>query len=62
MGEKDQVWVNPDEDENGINLERLRENLALTPEEKLERHRKACESVIALREAARRYWDSQSSK
>lgn len=62
MSEKEQGWVHPDEDENGINLERLRQNLALTPEEKLERHRRACESVIALREAAKRYWDSQSSK
>jgi hypothetical protein len=48
----DGSWTNPDEDENGIDLERLRRNRALTPKERLEQHRRACESVLALREAA----------
>ena len=36
-------------DDNGIDLERLRANLRLTLEQRVERHRRACESLIALR-------------
>lgn len=51
MDEKFELWTNPDEDENGIDIERLRRNRAMTPEQRLEQHRRACESVLALRAA-----------
>ncbi len=38
----------------GIDLDRLRYARSLTPEERLERNRRAAESVILLRDAGRR--------
>jgi hypothetical protein len=32
-------------------IEAVKHNLALTPEERLERHRRACQSIAELREA-----------
>ena len=42
----------------GIDLDRLRYARSLTPEERLERNRRAAESVILLREAGRRRRES----
>lgn len=39
-------------DTNGIDVERLRANLRLTLEERIEKHRRACESLIFLRHVA----------
>lgn len=52
MPEFDEPWTNPNEDANGIDLDRLRRNLAMTVEERIEQHRRACESVLAIRAAA----------
>lgn len=52
MPENEELWTNPYEDENGIDIERLRRNRAMTPEERIEQHRRACESVLALRAAS----------
>ncbi len=51
--DKQEPWRNPDENEFGIDLERLRRNLLLTPEERLEKHQRGLECVLALREAAK---------
>lgn len=46
----------------GIDLDRLRYVRSLTPEERLERNRRAAESVILLREAGRRMRESQEGE
>ena len=48
-------WVEanpmPDQDENGVDLGRLRENLKLTPAERLDRLERHMKSVAQLRQA-----------
>lgn len=41
-----------EQDENGIDLARLRWNLCLTPDERLERHSRALDFVLECRRAA----------
>jgi|GEM_PF-5574577 len=43
-----------DQDENGVDLFWLRYNLSLTLEERIEKHRRGAETVLVLRDAARR--------
>jgi len=45
-------WM-PDEDENGIDLDILRANLRLTPEERVLQHEARLELILALRNAAK---------
>lgn len=42
------------QDESGVDLSLLRQNLRLTPTERMERHRRALCSVMEVRRAARR--------
>jgi len=41
-------------EEFGVDVERIRYNLTLTVEERLENHRRAWENVLLLREAGKR--------
>lgn len=43
---------NADLDENGVDLNRLRYNLSLTPEERLARNRQAARKILECRRAA----------
>lgn len=53
QNENPDVWG--DQDENGVDLARLRENLTLTPAERLCRHERARRSAKTLEEAGERY-------
>ena len=44
----------PEQDENGIDLSLLRENLRLTPVERLRQHQRALRNVRALQHARER--------
>ena len=46
----------------GIDLDRLRYARSLTPEQRLERNRRAAESVILLREAGRRMREAKGDR
>ena len=50
--EEARYWYG-EQDENGVDLEHLRYNLSLTPEQRIERNRRAVESLRAIREAVR---------
>jgi hypothetical protein len=43
-----------DQDENGVDLVWLRYNLSLSIDERVEKHRRAAESVLLIQDAARR--------
>ncbi|HVT11241.1 MAG TPA: hypothetical protein VHE55_03165 [Fimbriimonadaceae bacterium] len=43
-----------DQDESGIDLFWIRYNRSLTPAERVEKHRKAAESVLYLKDVAKR--------
>lgn len=44
-----------DQDENGVDLARLRENLKLTPAERIAKHEIARRQVLAIKEAGERF-------
>jgi hypothetical protein len=48
-----------EQDENGVDLSLIRENLKLTPEERLIKGDKARRAAIEMREKARRVEDQQ---
>ena len=51
------VWF--DQDENGVDLTHLRENLKLTPAERISRHGRATIFASELKEAGERYRAAQ---
>jgi hypothetical protein len=53
------VWG--DQDENGVDLARLRENLKLTPAERVRKHDLALWLALQLKEAGERHRASQKS-
>jgi len=57
MVEKKEEELGPfaeDPNENGVDLAHLRYNLSLTVAERIEKHRKAAQSVLYLKDVARR--------
>ena len=48
-----QIASTEDRDENGVDLAKLRYNLSLTIQERVEKHRRAAENLIYFRNAAR---------
>lgn len=52
--DESQVWFDPsaDPDENGVDLNRLRRNLTLSLEERIERNRRAAITILECRHAA----------
>jgi hypothetical protein len=57
--ENPDVWG--DQDENGVDLARLRENLKLTPAERLRQHDLALSLALEMKEAGERHRISQKS-
>jgi hypothetical protein len=57
---KDRRWYG-EQDENGVDLSLIRENLRLTPEERLIKHEKARRAILDLQRNARRKWLSLHS-
>jgi hypothetical protein len=58
--ENPDVWG--DQDENGVDLARLRENLKLTPAERVRKHDIALSFALELKEAGERFRASQKSR
>jgi hypothetical protein len=57
--ENPNVWG--DQDENGVDLARLRENLKLTPAERLRKHDLALSLALRFKEAGERYRAAKKS-
>ena len=51
-----------DQDENGVDLARLRENLKLTPAERLDQHEGARQFAYQLKEAGAKFRAAQRSR
>jgi hypothetical protein len=58
--ENPDVWG--DQDENGVDIDKLRENLKLTPAERWAKHARALARVLELKEASERLRQTQISR
>jgi hypothetical protein len=60
-----QTWLKEhpygEQDENGVDISLLRENLKLTPAERLIKHQKALERIGDLRRASTRHYYSRNN-
>lgn len=51
-----------DQDENGVDLARLRENLKLTPAQRIDQHEAARWFALQVKEAGEQFRDTQRSR